>query len=70
MTQTYKVIGMNCGHCEAQVKTALLTHNDVTNAEVSKDTQSATITTNSAIEFDTLKKTFEEFEGMFEILNI
>lgn len=70
MTQTFKVTGMSCGHCEAQVKNALLTHTDVTDVKVSKDTESAIIESNTPIEFETLKKTFEEFEGMFEISNM
>jgi len=70
MTQTFKVTGMSCGHCEAQVKNALLTHGDITEAVVSKDTESATITANKPIDFEALKKTFNEFEGMFEISNV
>lgn len=70
MTQTFKVTGMSCGHCETQVKNALLTHTDVTDVKVSKDTESAIIESNTPIEFETLKKTFEEFEGMFEISNM
>lgn len=70
MTQTFKVTGMSCGHCEAQVKNALLTHTDITDVKVSKDTQSATITSLQPVELKTLKSTFEEFEGMFEIANM
>jgi len=69
MTQTFKVTGMSCGHCEAQVKNALFTHADVTDVKVSKDTESATITSDKPIELDSLKSTFEEFEGAFEISN-
>ncbi len=69
MTQTFKVTGMSCGHCEAQVKNALLSHENVTGAEVSKDTQSAIITSEQPVEFESLKNIFNEFEGMFEISN-
>jgi len=69
MTQTFKVTGMSCGHCEAQVKNALLTQADISTVEVSKDTQSATITSDKPIELESLKSTFEEFEGAFEISN-
>ncbi len=70
MTQTFKITGMSCGHCEAQVKNALLSHKNITAAEVSKDTQSATITSEQAIELERLKTIFNEFEGMFEISSI
>ena len=69
MTQTFKVKGMSCGHCEAQVKNALLSHENVTTAEVSKDTQSAIITSKQPVEFERLKTIFNEFDGMFEISN-
>jgi len=70
MTQTFKVTGMSCGHCEAQVKNALLTHSDITEVAVSKDSESATITADKPIDFEALKKTFNKFEGMFEISNV
>ena len=69
MTQTFKVTGMNCGHCEAQVKNALLSHENISIAEVSKDSQSATITSEQFVELDSLKSIFNQFEGMFEISN-
>ena len=69
MTQTFKVTGMNCGHCEAQVKNALLSHENISTAEVSKDTQSATITSEQPVELERLKNIFSKFEGMFEISN-
>lgn len=43
MTQTYKVTGMTCGSCEAKVKTSLLMLPNVTEVEVSKEKQTATI---------------------------
>lgn len=70
MTQTYKVTGMSCGHCEAQVKNALLSHENITSAEVSKDTQSASITSEQPIKLERLKSMFDKFEGMFEISSI
>jgi len=69
MTQTFKVTGMSCGHCEAQVKNALLAHENIIAAEVSKDSQSAIITSEQLVELERLKNMFDaEFEGMFEIL--
>lgn len=44
MTHTYKLTGMTCGSCEAKVKSSLLMLPNVTEVEVSKDNQSATIT--------------------------
>ena len=70
MTQTFKVTGMNCGHCEAQVKNALLSDENITAAEISKDTQSAIITSEQPIELERLKNMLDaEFEGMFEIMS-
>jgi len=69
MTQTFKVTGMSCGHCEAQIKNALLSHENITAAEVSKDTQSAIITSEQPVGLERLKSIFNDFEGMFEISN-
>ena len=70
MTQTFKVIGMSCGHCEAQVKNALLSHENIATVEVSKDSQSATVTSEQTIELSQLKQLFEvEFDDMFQISN-
>jgi copper chaperone CopZ len=44
MTHTYKIAGMTCSSCEAKVKSSLLMLPGVTEAEVSKESQSATIT--------------------------
>jgi copper chaperone CopZ len=44
MTHNYKVTGMTCGSCEAKVKSSLLMLPNVTEVEVSKEKQSATIT--------------------------
>lgn len=44
MTHTYKVTGMTCESCEAKVKSSLLMLPNVTEVEVSKEKQSATIT--------------------------
>lgn len=49
MTHTYTVLGMTCSSCEAKVKSALLTLENVTNVTVSKDTETATITTDKHI---------------------
>jgi len=43
MTHTYTISGMTCESCEAKVKSSLLSINQITSVEVSKDEQSATI---------------------------
>ena len=43
MTHTYKIIGMTCGGCEAKVKSSLLSLPDITSVEVSKETNTGTI---------------------------
>lgn len=49
MTHTYQIIGMTCGSCEAKVKSALLSLENITHVEVSKDENSANITMNKHI---------------------
>jgi copper chaperone CopZ len=44
MKHNYKVTGMTCGNCEAKVKSTLLMLENVTNVEVSKEENLATIT--------------------------
>ena len=58
MTHTYKVTGMTCGSCEAKVKSSLLMLPNVTEVEVSKDNQSATITMDKHIALSTFQNVF------------
>jgi len=44
MTHTYQLTGMTCGGCEAKVKSSLLLLPNVSTVEVSKETNTATIT--------------------------
>lgn len=44
MTHAYKLTGMTCSSCEAKVKSSLLMLPGVTEAEVSKENETATIT--------------------------
>ncbi|HEY0045467.1 MAG TPA: heavy metal-associated domain-containing protein [Flavobacterium sp.] len=60
MIHTYKVTGMTCSGCEAKVKSALLSVNNVTAAEVSKAENSATITMDKHIGFADLQKAIGE----------
>lgn len=56
MTHTYNLTGMTCGSCEAKVKSSLLSLPDVTSAEVSKDTNTATIGMTKHIALSELQK--------------
>lgn len=59
MTHTYKLTGMTCSSCEAKVKSALLTIENVTNVIVSKDTETTTITMDKHIALSDLQKVLE-----------
>jgi copper chaperone CopZ len=60
MTHTYNLTGMTCASCEAKVKSALLMVENVTNVEVSKDENSATITMDKHISLSNLQKALPE----------
>jgi copper chaperone CopZ len=59
MTHTYKLTGMTCSSCEAKVKSALLTIENVTNVTVSKDLENATITMDKHIALSNLQKVLD-----------
>ena len=59
MTHQYQITGMTCSICEAKVKSALLTIENVTSVEVSKDTNSATITMNKHIALSDFQKVLD-----------
>ena len=56
MTHKYQLTGMTCGSCEAKIKSALMTIEDVIAVEVSKYDNSATITMNNNIALSDLQK--------------
>lgn len=56
MTHTYQITGMTCGHCEAKVKSVLLSLPDIENADVSKATGTATIKMKKHIALSELQK--------------
>lgn len=60
MTHTYKVTGMTCGSCEAKVKSSLLMLPNVTEVEVSKEKQSATITMDRHIADSTFQNALDK----------
>lgn len=55
MTHTYKVTGMTCSSCEAKVKGSLLLLPGITEVEVSKEKQTATISMEKHIALSTLQ---------------
>jgi copper chaperone CopZ len=59
MTHKYQVTGMTCGGCEVKVKSALMTIENVTAVEVSKETNSATITMDKHIALSDLQKVLD-----------
>ena len=67
MTHTYQLTGMTCGSCEASVKSNLLKLPEVTSVEVSKDTQSATITMEKHIGISDLQKAIGGTESKYQI---
>ncbi len=60
MTHTYKVTGMTCGSCEAKVKSSLLMLPNITEVEVSKEKQSATITMDKHIALSTFQNALDK----------
>lgn len=56
MTHTYQVTGMTCANCEAKVKSSLMMQGNVTGAEVSKETGTATITMDKHIALSDLQE--------------
>jgi copper chaperone CopZ len=56
MTHTYQITGMTCSGCEAKVKTQLFSVPDVTAVEVSRETNSGTITMDKHISLNTLQE--------------
>ena len=59
MVHTYKVTGMTCSSCEAKVKSALMTIENVTAVEVSKNDNSATITMDKHIALSDFQKVLD-----------
>jgi len=59
MTHTYQLTGMTCGSCEAKVKSALLSLENINAVEVSKDNNQAIITINKPIALPTLQGVLE-----------
>ena len=60
MTHTYKVTGMTCGNCEANVKSSLLKLPNVTEVQVSKDNQTATISMDKHIALSSFQNALDK----------
>ena len=67
MTHTYQLTGMTCGGCENKVKSNLLVLPDVISVEVSKDTNSATISMDKHIGLDTLQQALGGTDSKYQI---
>ena len=67
MTHTYNLTGMTCISCEAKVKSSLLMVENVTNVEVSKDKNSATITMDKRIALDKLQMALGGVASKYQI---
>lgn len=67
MTHKYNLTGMTCGGCEAKVKSALLMIENVTNVEVSKDENSATITMDKHISLQDFQKALSQEDSKYQI---
>ncbi|WP_025141712.1 heavy-metal-associated domain-containing protein [Pedobacter jeongneungensis] len=67
MTHTYQLTGMTCGGCENKVKSNLLVLPDVTSVEVSKDTNTATISMDKHIGLDTLQQALGGNDSKYQI---
>ncbi len=70
MTHTYQLTGMTCSSCEAKVKSSLLMVENVTNAEVSKNDNTATITMDKHIAIDKLQDALGGKESKYQIASL
>jgi len=67
MTHTYQLTGMTCSGCENKVKNNLLILPDITSVEVSKDTNSATISMDKHIGLNTLQQALGGVDSKYQI---
>ncbi|WP_316770241.1 heavy-metal-associated domain-containing protein [Pedobacter frigiditerrae] len=67
MTHDYQVTGMTCSSCEGKVKSSLLMLPDVTSVDVSKDTNSATISMDKHISLAELQSALGGSESKYQI---
>jgi copper chaperone CopZ len=67
MTHTYQVTGMTCTSCEAKVKNNLMSVENVTAVEVSKENNTATISMNKHIGLSDLQTAIGGTESKYKI---
>ena len=67
MTHTYQLTGITCGGCENKVKSNLLILPDVTAVDVSKDTNSATISMDKHLTLAALQQALGGAESKYQI---
>jgi copper chaperone CopZ len=67
MQHTYHITGMTCSSCEAKVKAALLTLPDITSVNVSKDTNSATISMDKHVSLSSLQEALGGVTSKYQI---
>ncbi|UPT68036.1 MAG: heavy-metal-associated domain-containing protein [Sphingobacteriales bacterium JAD_PAG50586_3] len=67
MTHTYQITGMTCSSCEAKVKGGLLSVPDITSVEVSKDTNTATVSMDKHIPLSTLQDALGGKDSKYQI---
>lgn len=70
MTHTYQLTGMTCGSCEAKVKSALQTVENVTGVDVSKTDNSAIITMDKHIALSDFQKALGGSDSKYHITAI
>ena len=67
MTHTYQLTGMTCGGCENKVKSNLLVLPEITAVEVSKESNSATISMAKQLDIDALQQALGGPQSKYQI---
>jgi len=67
MTHTYQLTGMTCSSCEAKVKSNLLSLPEISSVEVSKNTNTATVTMTKHIAIDKLQEAMGGANSQYQI---
>ena len=67
MTHSYKITGMTCGNCEANVKSKLLSISGITAADVSRVSGTATITMDRHVSLSKLQESLGGSQGKYQI---
>jgi len=70
MTQTYRLTGMTCGNCEKSVKQKLLAVSGISNVDLSRETESVTLTTDKHINVSDLQQAIGGEGGKYKISSL